>query len=311
MKKNDTNLTAHYEVFAAKVFNKVLKLNENRKYFPILGIGNGANLIQCIIANSSKILQDFEGVDGVMEKIEIVGEPKKIKMISLFDGRDFYSIRKKPVTAHFVNKAVNPRSYKKTANLKKYLKITALGNDTNGDRYVAMFEGHKLPIYGFQFHPERIPWDKKEKDHISYTLEAVTISQKFLNYFTKKCRKNRNKIFRKQLASYYNVDIINKLPKSTSIGSYFVTTLAETTPPPLPKMEDHKQKHKTETIDDHKHESKHENKEDHKDHKGQKDTHNNDDKPHHRLSHSLKRKTENSNRVHKLRQTFISVSMKN
>jgi hypothetical protein len=99
---------------------------------------------------------------------------------------------------HFVRQAVDPSFYITNANLNNTLKVTGVSLDAKGNKYVSMFEGVHMPIYGLQFHPEKAPWDKKNL-FISQSADAIEISQKFLNFFTLTSRLNKHQVRKETL----------------------------------------------------------------------------------------------------------------
>jgi len=185
-KENNEN-----EEFIKTTLNFALNLNQNKDHFPIMTIGEGSLVVQSLLAQDKNIIRNYNGVNSVMNEVEIIGEAKQIKMIMMFSKREYLAIKTRKSTAHFVTRAVSPEYYESNIKLNSKLKITGISRDINGKKYVSMFEGVNFPIFGFQFNPERIPWLRKTPG-ISYSTDSIEISQKFLNYFTLVSRLNKH-----------------------------------------------------------------------------------------------------------------------
>jgi hypothetical protein len=209
---------SNYEKFVGKLTNKLIEINHpmnnkqmlHKNFLPLFGIGTGANLIQTAVANTTNILKTYKNMKFSNQKVELLGQLKKIRWISHFDKRDYVSFINKTSTFYSSNDFVDYKFYLKNINLRRHLKITGLSKDKNGDNFVAMFEGNKIPFYGISFNPEKIIWkkfpenysssnnkeDKKDKEiNLNVpikTNEVITITQKFLNFIINTARKNKN-----------------------------------------------------------------------------------------------------------------------
>jgi hypothetical protein len=213
---------SEYEKFVGKLTNKLIEINHpmnnqqllHKNFLPLFGIGTGANLIQTAVANTTNIMKTYKNIKFSNQKIELLGQLKKIRWISHFDKRDYSNLINKTSIFYSNNDFVDYKYYLKNINLRRYLKITGLSKDKNGDNFVAMFEGNKIPFFGISFNPEKIIWkkfpenfsdenSKKDKDkdidkdipfNVPYkTNEVITICQKFLNFIINTARKNKNK----------------------------------------------------------------------------------------------------------------------
>lgn len=191
-KRVDDKNNQNYENFVFRVLNKIINLNNKNDNFPIFAIAEGASLVEKIISGDDQLLKKFEGVNGVMNNIDIATDPSQFaRMNVILNNRNVNAIRERNVTAHFVEEAVDPQSYESNSNIKQLLKVVGVSKDKNGNRYVSMFEGLSLPIFGVQFHPEKMPWvhsylaaNSSLNEILSFSEDAIEISQKLLNYFT-------------------------------------------------------------------------------------------------------------------------------
>jgi gamma-glutamyl hydrolase len=179
------------EKFVTKVLQKTINMNKKNNYFPVLSICQGSIIVQTYFAKSYNILKKYDGVNGVMSKVTALDDRKKIQSLMMFSRRHFTAFTTRQSTVHFVRTAVDPSFYISNKNLNLTLKATGYSTDVKGNKYVAMFEAIGLPIYGLQFHPEKVIYDRKYK-FVSRSDDSIEVSQKFLDFFTLTARLNKN-----------------------------------------------------------------------------------------------------------------------
>lgn len=179
------------EKFVINVLKKVIDMNKKNNYFPVLSICQGSIIVQTYFAQTYNILKKYDGVNGVMSKVTALDDRKKIQALMMFSRRHFTAFTTRQSTVHFVRTAVDPSFYQSNKNLNLTLRATGYSTDIKGNRYVAMFEAIGLPIYGLQFHPEKVIYDRKYK-FISRSDDSIEVSQKFLDFLTLTARLNNN-----------------------------------------------------------------------------------------------------------------------
>jgi len=171
-------LNNQYERFANNLFNRLKELNKKGVYTPLLGIGQGFELMQIIVAKSGLILQPTKETFGIMLPQFIFQDPKKSKIFSLFDKSDLFNFKSRRTTAHYHKFGIMTESYKKNNELKTFYKITSYGVEGKGKVFVSGIEAIKFPFYGFHFQPELLAWDRIDKKNIFHSIEGIKISQK-------------------------------------------------------------------------------------------------------------------------------------
>jgi len=189
--KSKTNLSDIYESQVKTIYQNIKKLNDNGFFIPILAIGTGAHILQAIEADTIEILFNYSSINPIMRQIELVeSDVRRIRMLHYFDGRDVKNLIKMNITAYYNKYSVSPDSYLKLKKLKNTFKVIALARVNNyaNKKFVAMFEAYRYPIYGIEFDPARYIYNRLDDNSDSilpYTNEAITISQKILNFFVK------------------------------------------------------------------------------------------------------------------------------
>lgn len=78
-------------------------------------------------------------------------------------------------------------------DLLKDWRILATSVDANGLEFISVFESHKYPFYGVQFHPEKVNFEFRKGANIPHNMDAIAVSQFFANFFIQEARKNDHK----------------------------------------------------------------------------------------------------------------------
>lgn len=94
---------------------------------------------------------------------------------------------------------VEPRHFARSANLSAMFDILATSVDRKGLAYVAVVEAKSLPLYGIQFHPEKIRFVNNNPApgynlHIPKTPKAQAASDYLANFFVGEARRNTHRV---------------------------------------------------------------------------------------------------------------------
>ena len=159
---------------------------------PIWTTCESFQLIQAIFAKTRSIKEKINGnklVTGLIFDDKLI---RSSRMFKFFSEKDFYSLKNFNSTVHFHNYSISEDSYDKYPLLKKFFKITTFGKNHDGRISIESIEAYNYPIYGVQFHPEKVPFDYSKKEWIPQIPEAIRISNNFALFFISEARKNPN-----------------------------------------------------------------------------------------------------------------------
>lgn len=211
----DLNLNGQFETFVGKVVNKIIEYQEQKKVnFPLFAICQGHELILLLFSKNKDILTEFDSRNYQSPLNFEDSIIKSSRMFSYFSEADFVNLKTKETTAHFHHLGVSVQNFKNYPLLTKNFLVTSWGVDGNKDpNYVPVecFEGITYPIYGVQFHPEKVPFDYSPTDNIPQNPEAIKISFQLALFFINEARKNNN-IFTE--VDKKNYDFINLMDGS-------------------------------------------------------------------------------------------------
>jgi|MDSY01.2.fsa_nt_gb gamma-glutamyl hydrolase len=131
-----------------------------------------------------------EGFDGG-NTLHWTKEPSKLK--KLFTQEELNKMSKEECVfyTHSLSLKYDSNHIKK---FSKYANIVATGlTKENKIKYIAIYELKNMPLYGVQFHPEKIQFEYYNNGYrVPKTDIAIKFSTKLANFFISECRKNSN-----------------------------------------------------------------------------------------------------------------------
>ncbi|KAG9416002.1 hypothetical protein AC1031_000396 [Aphanomyces cochlioides] len=170
------NETAEY------IYEKAIEFNKNGTHFPLWGTCLGFEWLVQLQAQNKSILDNVDA-DNVSSTLLFHQENKKSSP---------------PITANFHFLGILEKHFDDTALLKSFYKKLATSEDKQGQTYVAAIEAFDYPIYGVQFHPEKIPYEIGDDktggsmNLVVHSYEAIVTSQAFTHFFIGEARRNNH-----------------------------------------------------------------------------------------------------------------------
>ncbi|CAD8181939.1 unnamed protein product [Paramecium octaurelia] len=195
---------------ASFIFQKVIQFNKAGKFYPLLGICQGFQLINYIASSYYEVLTRMTDDLGRQRLLEIVPDEDSYVLNSIDKSTlEYLKNVDGPYYSH--NWGVVQQTYEKAYSLGAFFKITAYGRDGVNLKYIAICEGREVPIYGYQFHPEKHPFEWITK--ATHDVQHITYSQQLAMDFIAMARKNDNFISDEELSQYviYNYKQINRM----------------------------------------------------------------------------------------------------
>ena len=186
---------------AERLLNLAIQANKEGDVFPVFGICLGFETMHIIFANSTReeLLKPSVGQESSSNIIT----PTLRAQNSLFFNRwskqllhEAQMKKFKPTfNAHIW--AVPPSAYEEFPILKETLNILTTTKDEDGNEYVSTIEHKRYPIFGTQYHPEKVAFEFSD-DTIPHTRTAIEIGFAIADLFVDVARLNDHKMEYKQ-----------------------------------------------------------------------------------------------------------------
>lgn len=190
----------------------VRKTNENGVYFPLFGTCMGHELISLSISGDYYVLSDVNSTNHCNtlqfnENFNISQIFKEIPPELL----DYVHENKGVYFNHEF--AVEYETYREDRDLHEFFHITSYSHDKNNQsKFIATFEGKEMPVFSWQFHPEKAIFEWKMVDDINHSDEMVQFSQDVANFLVNEARKNNQSMSQEDFErlSIYNFNTTRK-----------------------------------------------------------------------------------------------------
>jgi gamma-glutamyl hydrolase len=214
----DLDLTGQYEKITIQIIKKTIELKDKYNIiFPIWGTCQGFELLHIIVIGKYEI-EKFNSYN-VRGKL-VVDQNVNSKLFGLLSKEEIQLLNQVDSIAKFHNLGFSPEFYKRFPVLKGFFLVSSYSYDKNGNIYVATVEGIKYPIYGVQFHPEKIIYDRHAENDIPQNWVSTKLSQTFGVFFVNEARLNNNTMTDEELQKYGYIDTYKTLPIKVNQGKY-------------------------------------------------------------------------------------------
>lgn len=186
------NISHRYESTMEYIFNKVLQMNDKKDYFPLFAICFGFEALPAFIAKNSSIV-GTSNCRGKYIRSELTDKANQSKLFSNFDESDLEMMRTTNATYQLHVRGLIKETFESFKKVKLFFNVTSYGVDDDGNVFVNSYEGKKYPVYGVQYHPEVIPYARKEGFNDN-TKNALIVSQLHAMFFVSETEKNKHKL---------------------------------------------------------------------------------------------------------------------
>ncbi len=210
-----------FEKFGLRLIMKLMALKDKKNIsIPLWVTCWGFEFLQSALAGTTHIKSKFDAYNIATPLIFNQTEIKQSKVFADFDANDFENLRIYNTTMHFHHFGITVSNFKKYG-LDKLFKVTSLGEGLDkGNISIESIEGIKYPIYGTQFHPEKIPFDRYSGHQIPQSTKAIRVSMNLATFFVDEARKNGNNFSESEMTNYDFIDPLKNKPQDVGKGVF-------------------------------------------------------------------------------------------
>ncbi|XP_057297028.1 gamma-glutamyl hydrolase-like [Hydractinia symbiolongicarpus] len=216
-----------YFYLTKKLFQLSMKANKAGVVFPLMGICRGFQALVVHVEGNQKPLIVTDSFDLATTVRWDVEELRKHSFLSAMPKKMIRDSEKDPITAHFHQFSVTPKSFKHSSKLNSFFRVLATSSDRKGTEFVSAVQAKKFPFYGIQFHPEKTMFEWATTINIPHSPQAIRLGQFVANSFMDNVRRNKrsfgnSSIERKYLMEQYELMRTDDLDSHAPFREIFI-----------------------------------------------------------------------------------------
>ncbi|XP_053606790.1 gamma-glutamyl hydrolase A-like isoform X1 [Plodia interpunctella] len=169
------------------IYEIAQELNDNGDYFPVFGTCLGYELLMILASGRSEVENRANCSSKRNMPLHFTHDFRDSKMYRKAEEDVITWLANENITVNYHQFCILDKNME-AYNLTKDWRITSHSDDDNGLEFIASVEHRRYPIYGVQFHPEKIPFEWNNQYPHSY--KALKANRHFMDFFVSECRKN-------------------------------------------------------------------------------------------------------------------------
>ena len=208
----DFNLSCQWEKQAKHIIKRAKETG-----LPIWGTCQGFQLIIALIAEDAGIIKKEYSHDFTVDKLNESSFNNDSLIFSLFENKSLDVLFNNKSILFDHNFGLSRNDYDNNKALKNELTITSYANDNKGKEFANTFESKNKNIFGSQFHPETMPYIRRENSKFKNEDNVLRMNVLIGNFIVDLCRKNKNRFNKEDRGKY---DFINLYENNTNYWKY-------------------------------------------------------------------------------------------
>lgn len=163
-------------------------------YFPVWGTCLGFEWIVETFGGRSAIHHGFDS-EHYPAPLHFTSHANSSRTYASASPDLLAALQHEAITYNAHSAGITPTSFASNTGLSDTFSVLSTSTDRNGRPFVAQIEGKDgLPIYGNQFHPEKIEFVPKSRDYpnIPRSKDAVAAARELASFFVSEARKNKH-----------------------------------------------------------------------------------------------------------------------
>ncbi|CDW72622.1 peptidase c26 family protein [Stylonychia lemnae] len=213
-----TGVPHPYTVTAEKILNYSISHTDNGDYFPLLGICQGHQLLQLLVAKNTNAFGNSEFENKRINTVFVVDPRNQSKMLSTFSAEVLEEMATQDSLLHLHHHAIPLQDYQEFNSLSNFYRVLSI-NNINGQMIVSTTEAINYPVYTAQYHPEVVLEPASDINALRTPI-GFKIAQAFTNFFASECNKNNHQF--KDMNELEKLFVHNQKPEKAPFNTELV-----------------------------------------------------------------------------------------
>ena len=177
---------------ARALIERAIHANKGGDFYPVWGTCDGFEWLMEIFGGMGDIVAGFDS-EYMPAKLTFTPAAKTSRLYAGANASLIRWLATEPITYNAHHAGITPSSAAANKGLTQTIDVLSTSVDRKGKVYVAQFEAKTLPIYGNQFHPEKIQFVHSAEDKdIPRTPEAVAAAKYLAHFFVSEAKKSNH-----------------------------------------------------------------------------------------------------------------------
>lgn len=174
------------------IFNTSVQRAAHGEVWPLWGTCQGHESLLAYGANTWGVLSHDYDAENLTLPLNYTTHAKGSILLGSMPSEVYEALGSLPITMNNHEGGIRPDAFAKTPGLADRFYPLATNVDRGGRPFVSVIEGSKagLPIYGTQFHPEKVGYEWNPAQAMVHTLPSVVANQWFSYVFVNQARQN-------------------------------------------------------------------------------------------------------------------------
>jgi len=208
---------------AKYLVNLAMEAHDKGDYFPIEGHCLGFELLNIVVAENNSVLDRFDS-DNLSLPLIFYDALKQSRIFSKADPEIINILSQQAVTMNNHVEGVNTATYNTNQRLSSFFRTISWNNDRNKKPFVSTVESFNYPIYAYQWHPEKVPFEWTTTEGINHSSDSIEANEYVAQFFLSEVRKNSHKFTTPQAeykALIYNYEPVYSSSFSTDFTQIY------------------------------------------------------------------------------------------
>jgi len=179
--------------FVNQLIQRAIHAHHEGEYFPVWGTCLGFQfIVETIAGNSSLQLNAFDSEDQAGNLVFTDQSPGRLFGSANESLRQWFAEDNVIYENH--HDGITPTHFAQYPELASMFDILSTGVDKKNVTYVSTMEAKSMPIYGIQFHPEKVRYASHDGTNVPSTPKAVAASDYLASFFVSEARKHKRSV---------------------------------------------------------------------------------------------------------------------
>lgn len=220
----DIYYTSNFYRFSKLAMKKSMNATKNGDYFPVLGICFGYQLMNVIVSQDSNILSYIPSED-LNTRLTYTQLTRSSRLFRGIPSWIYDTLEKREFAYQNHEYSMAYHTHIDNIKLNNFFKVLSTSSNINGIPFTSTLEAFDYPIYGLQWHPEKIPYEFSPAVRCRHDSENVRISFHMAAFFVNECRKSKQRFVSEEMRK--NLLIYNYEPFYSGGTDTFVNVLQQ------------------------------------------------------------------------------------